>query len=256
MTLHMDWMFDASKRAIEKATGTLWPARSILTNRPAGNGACLTADDLRALRFIAGPICQRCGVPQEIGTGEDLVCAACIAREPRWQRARAALVYDDHSARPILALKRAGRRDGLATMARWMHRAAADVLADADLITAVPLHRSRLAERGYNQAIWLGAALGRCSDVPFQAGLLHRKRKTPSQGGLSARARHRNVAGAFDAAPRHSGDIAGQNIVLVDDVLTTGATVAACVAALKRAKAASVDVVTVARVVHEQDATI
>ena len=252
----MDWMFDVSKRAVEKATGTLWPARSILTNRPAGNGACLNPEDFRALNFIAGPICQRCGVPMGIASGDDLICGACLAREPAWQSARAPLVYDDHSARPILALKRAGRRDGLSTMARWMHRAAEDVLSHADVITAVPLHRSRLAVRGYNQAIWLGAALGRCSDIRFEAELLRRKKNTRSQGGLSARARHRNVSGAFDVRPQRELDVAGRNIVLVDDVLTTGATVSACVKALKRANARRVDIVTVARVVQEQDITI
>ena len=252
----MDWMFDVSKRAVEKATGTLWPARSIVTNRPAGNGACLNPEDFSALTFIAGPICKRCGVPQQIGHGDDLVCAACIAREPVWQSARAALVYDEHSARPILALKRAGRRDGLATMARWMHRAAGDVLKSADLVTAVPLHRSRLATRGYNQAIWLGAALGRCSDVRFEAELLRRKRNTRSQGGLSARARRRNVSGAFDVLSQRESDVAGRNIVLVDDVFTTGATVSACVKALQRAKARRVDIVTVARVVQDRDITI
>ncbi len=252
----MDWMFDVSKRAVEKATGTLWPTRSIVTNRPAGNGACLTPEDFRALEFIAGPVCERCGCPQEVSSGHGAVCAACLASEPVWDRARAALVYDDHSARPILALKRAGRRDGLSTMARWMHRAGSDVLMQADMVTAVPLHRARLAQRGYNQAIWLGAALGRCSDLPFHSGLLRRKRNTKSQGGLSARARLRNVAGAFEIVEKRRMDVQDRNIVLVDDVLTTGATVSACVSALKKAGAARVDIVTVARVVHERDTTI
>ena len=256
MTLHMDWMFDVSKRAVEKATSTLWPTRSILTNRPAGNRACLNPEDFQALSFISGPVCQRCGVPMSFAYGDDLTCAACIARAPAWQSARAALVYDDSSARPILALKRAGRRDGLPTMARWMHRAAGDILEGADLITAVPLHRSRLAARGYNQAIWLGAALGRQSDIRFEPELLRRKRNTRSQGGLSARARRRNVSGAFNVLQQREADVAGRSIVLVDDVLTTGATVTACVAALKRAKARRVDVVTVARVVQDQDVTI
>lgn len=256
MSLHMDWMFDVSKRAVEKTTGALWPYRSIVSNRPAGGDACLTAEDFKALSFISGPICNRCGSPQEFLTDDDLTCSSCLAREPAWQRARAALVYDDSSARPILALKRAGRRDGLATMARWMRRAADDVLTDADIITAVPLHRSRLASRGYNQAIWLGAALGRCSGVPFQTAILHRKRNTPSQGGLSARARKRNVSGAFDVGLKQRERIQDKRVVLVDDVLTTGATVAACASALCRAGASAVDIVTVARVVHEQDATI
>ena len=141
-------------------------------------------------------------------------------------------------------------------MAKWMHRAAQDVLEEADLITAVPLHRSRLAERGYNQAIWLAAALSRETGVTLEAGLLKRGRNTPSQGGLSARARKRNVSGAFRLPDRSAPRLAGRRVVLVDDVLTTGATVEACTQTLLRGGARSVDVVTVARVVRERDATI
>lgn len=253
MALHMDRMFELSKRAIDKATETLWPHRSIITGQPSGGRACLTPDDFKQLHFIAGPVCDVCGVPQ-ISYIER--CAACIGKSPKWRKARAALVYDDHSARPILALKRAGRRDGLAVMANWMKRAARDCLSDADLVTAVPLHRSRLAERGYNQAVWLAAALSRVSNVPFHAALVQRTKNTPSQGGLSARARKRNVSGAFHVHEKYKYQVIGKRLVLVDDVLTTGATVQACVSTLLNAGAISVDVVTVARVVREQDMTI
>jgi len=251
--MHMDRMFALSKRAIDKATGTLWPHRSIITGKPSGGDGCLTPADFSSLSFITGPICDVCGTPQ---TSEIEMCAPCSARAPKWRKARAALVYDDHVAKPILALKRAGRRDGLATMARWMKRAGSDVLVEADILAAVPLHRTRLVERGYNQAVWLGAALSRECEIPFRPALLKRERNTPSQGGLSARARRRNVAGAFRLSDSERARVRGKRIVLVDDVLTTGATVEACVTTLKRAGARSVDIVTVARVVRERDMTI
>lgn len=252
----MDRMFDVSKRAIEKATGTLWPRRSIVSGAPSGTDACLTPDDFRSLTFIRGAICRSCGSPQDIAVGPDHVCSPCLVRRSKWNRARAPLVYDDHAAKPILALKRAGRRDGLHTMAGWIQQSAKDVLEEADLVTAVPLHRLRLAERGYNQAVWLAAAVSRRSGIPFQADILKRLKNTPSQGGMSARARRRNVSGAFRVRQKFTARIAGQNIVLVDDVLTTGATVDACANALIRCGAKNVDVVTVARVVREQDITI
>jgi ComF family protein len=198
------------------------------------------------LSFVSPPVCERCGTPFEIAVDPGQLCATCIAHPPAYDRARAALIYGDVSRDLVLSLKYQGRRDGLGLLAGWMANAGADLLASADLIVPVPLHYFRLIRRGFNQSFWLAAALSRASGVPMSVDALKRVRATPIQGGLSAEGRRRNVRGAFRI--RRSRLVAGKKILLVDDVLTTGATAEACTRVLRRAGASCVDVITLARV--------
>ncbi len=135
-------------------------------------------------------------------------------------------------------------------------QAGGPLVRGADLIIPVPLHYRRLASRGFNQAAWLGAGLARASATPMLVDGLKRRRAGPSQSGLNARQRRRNVSGAFHVPKRKAARIAGHKILLVDDVLTTGATLAACTRSLKQAKAAQIDVLVLARVVRPVDVTI
>ncbi|CAN0587809.1 unnamed protein product, partial [Laminaria digitata] len=130
----------------------------------------------------------------------------------------------------------------------WLARAGGDLLADADLLVPVPLHRRRLIARRYNQAALMAQALGRTSGLPVAVDALRRIRATPSQGRMSRSQRERNVAGAFAVRHNRLGLVDGAHILLVDDVMTTGATLKACIQPLLRAGAASVDVLTLARV--------
>ena len=148
----------------------------------------------------------------------------------------------------ILAFKHADRTEAAPSFARWMRGAAAELLAEAEVIAPVPLHRWRLLHRRYNQAALLARELGRETGAAVIGDLLQRRRNTPSQGRLSAAQRRRNVAGAFSLTPRHLARVAGRRVLLVDDVMTTGATAAACATVLRRAGARAVDVVTLARV--------
>ena len=200
------------------------------------------------LKFLSGAMCARCGTPFEIAVDPDQWCGSCMASPPVYHRARAALEYGDVSRQIVLALKHSGRRDGLPTVAAWMTTAAQELVQDADMVVPVPLHYLRLVRRGFNQSVWLAAALGRRIDMPVYVDILHRRRHTPIQGGLSADGRRRNVAGAFRVPRRYRRRIEGKTILLVDDVLTTGATAQACARALKSGGAASIDVVTLARV--------
>lgn len=203
--------------------------------------------------FVAPPYCARCAVPFAEHIGEGALCGACSVRPPRYRRARAALIYDDRSRRLLLPFKHGDRTDLARACGAWMARAGGELLADADLVAPVPLHWRRLFTRRYNQAQLLArvavaaAAPSRARLIP---DLLQRRRWTGSQGGLGARERHDNVRQAFALHPRWAGEITGKSILLVDDVLTTGATIDACARVLQRGGARHVDVLTLARVVR------
>lgn len=229
---------------------------AVLPPRCLGCGA--TADRPGALcprcwegvDFLAPPLCRCCGYPFELDPGEAALCGACRRRAPAFDRARAVCAYDAGSRELLLAFKHADRTDAAPAFAAWMARAGAEVLAEADLIAPVPLHRWRLFRRRYNQAALLARALARTSGVALASDLLVRRRDTASQGGLSPAGRRRNVAGAFALRRGGAAAVAGRRVLLVDDVMTTGATVEACARVLRRAGAAGVDVLTLARVVR------
>jgi ComF family protein len=196
-------------------------------------------------------MCDCCGLPFELDPGSGTRCAACLAMPPAYDKARAVMRYDEKSRAPILALKHADRLDLAPAFARWLERGGRSLLAESDLILPVPLHPLRLWSRRYNQSAELARSLGRLAGKSIDVAALVRNRHTPSQGTMpSAKARRRNMQGAFRVPARHKSAIAGRNTLLVDDVLTTGATVNACARALKRAGAAKVFVLALARVVR------
>ena len=192
-----------------------------------------------------------CGYPFDFDPGRDAQCAACLAKPPPFDCARAAMRYDAKSRDLLLAFKRADRLDLAPAFAKWLARAGREMLPGADLVVPVPLHRSRLWSRRFNQSAILGQRLARDAGVAFDPFVLERARATPSQGAMpSARARRRNVRGAFRVATGRRDALAGKTVLLVDDVFTTGATLGACARALRRAKAGKIYVLTLARVVR------
>jgi ComF family protein len=195
--------------------------------------------------FFAPPWCAGCGLPFAHPMGEDAVCADCAREKRAWDRARAVLRYDKNSRPLILGLKHADHTHVAGAFGRWMQRAGGEVLGAAELLVPVPLHWTRLFRRRYNQAALLASAIRRAGGPPVAADCLVRRRKTPSQGHLGPLARARNVQGAF--AVRRPAAVAGRRLVIIDDVMTTGATVDECARVLKRAGAASVGVLTLAR---------
>jgi len=210
----------------------------------------LCPDCWSRIAFLSAPLCAVCGRPFEIDPGGQMVCGACLNAPPRYGRARAVLRYDDETRTLILRFKHGDRLEGAPAFARWMARAGADLLAEADLLVPVPLHRWRLAMRRYNQAAVLALALSPLVAVETVPDLLIRHRRTPAQGHLGPDARRRNVAGAFSLPPSRLDRVANRRIVLIDDVMTTGATVDECARVLLRGGAASVDVLTLGRVVR------
>jgi ComF family protein len=196
--------------------------------------------------FIRAPLCDRLGIPLNFDTGGAMVSAAALADPPVYDRARAVAVFSSGIQELIHGLKYADRHDGRRLFGRWLVAAGAELLADADVLVPVPLNRWRLLSRRFNQSAILAQEVARLSGVDYAPMALRRVRATVSQVGLTVDARKRNVTGAFAVPARCVGQVAGQRIVLVDDVITTGATVQAAARVLKAAGAARVDVLALA----------
>src|SRR3954452_6779210 len=202
----------------------------------AGLGVC--AECWPKLSFIAPPFCPRLGIPFVYDPGPELLSMEAIANPPAYQRARAAVRYDDVARTLVHALKYQDRTDLAPAMGRWMARAGRELLEQADMLIPVPLHWRRGWRRRYNQSGALAAVIGRQSGVKLTVEALRRVRPTEQQIGLSRSERASNVQGAFKVAGARQSEIQGRRVILVDDVLTSGATADACARALLRAKAA------------------
>ncbi len=218
----------------------------------------LCADCWRRLVLLGPPLCRFCGYPLPQAIAEMPICGACAIEPPAYDRARAALRYDDGARGLILRFKHADRTDIAKTFGQLLEQAGRDLLEDNDIIAPVPLHRWRFLQRGYNQSALLAYALpARGPERPVIPDLLHRIQATASQQGLSGAQRLRNIkASAFRLNARYRNHVEGRRILLIDDVLTTGTTVTACTRALVNSGAAAVDVLALARVVREGGGTI
>jgi ComF family protein len=220
----------------------------------AGVGVC--AGCWAKLSFIAQPYCPRLGIPFVYDPGPGLLSMEAIADPPAYQRARAAVRHDDVARTLVHALKYQDRTDLAPAMGRWMARAGEELLDEADVLVPVPLHWRRGWSRRYNQSGALACVIEKQSGVPVARNVLRRIRPTQQQIGLSRSQRATNVQGAFKVLAEKAHEIQGRRVVLIDDVLTSGATTDACARALLRARAAQVDVLVFARVVDTHKAPI
>ena len=202
------------------------------------------------LKHIDAPVCNVLGTPFAYDQGEGAISPAALADPPNWDRARAAVAYDEASRAIVHALKYRDTMEAGLLMARLMARAGRQIMQEADVIIPVPLHRFRLWGRRFNQAAFLSQQLSRAFSKPYRSDVLVRSKASRSQVGLSFDERRKNVAKVFHVTPEGIGQIAGRRILLVDDVLTTGATAGSCAAVLKKAGAAQVDVLTFALVLE------
>lgn len=234
----------AAKLALNLALPTLCVAC-----RDPVDGEGLCADCWTKMSFIGPPFCPRLGIPFVYDPGPEMLSMEAIANPPAYARARAAVRYDDVARTLVHALKYQDRTDLAPAMGSWMARAGRELLDDADVLVPVPLHWRRGWSRRYNQSGLLARAIEGQTGVKVAAEALRRVRPTAQQIGLSRPERASNVQGAFKVAPDRQAMIAGRRVVLIDDVLTSGATVDACARALLRAKATAVDVLVFARVV-------
>ena len=227
----------------------LLPHACFSCSRQLKEGPGLCASCWSKVDFIGAPLCSCCGRPFEIDPGDDLLCAKCIAEPPAFTRARASFVYKADSRGLVTGFKYADRTDLAPAYGRWLERAGEEFLEDADLLIPVPLHPLRLFVRKYNQAGLLAHRLSKETLIPALPDGLLRMRNTRQQVGLSRTKRRRNVLGAFRANAKYAADLEGAHVVLIDDVITSGATVSACARALKSAKPREISVLTLARTI-------
>jgi len=233
---------------------TAWPAKVLFPPVCAGCRRLVSAPGTLCgecwpkLRLLEKPWCEVMGTPFSHDMGEGFLSAEAIANPPPFRRARAAVSYEGVAQKIVLGLKYADRTELAPWMARWMARAGAELIADADLVVPVPLHPRRFLTRRFNQSAELARALGRLSGLPFAPDAVRRVKKTRQQVGLGAREREDNVRGAFRVPSDADIKVRGRQVLVIDDVFTTGATVSAVSRALRRSGAEAVDVLTFARV--------
>jgi ComF family protein len=237
------------RAAVSVVLDTALPPLCASCRTPLGNFGGLCPSCWSKVSFIAPPYCERLGIPFAYDPGPGILSMEAIADPPAYGRARAAVRYDDVARDLVHRLKYGDRLDLSATMGRWMARAGREMTAEADALLPVPLHWQRLWGRRFNQAATLAKVVAATCGLPVLSGALKRVRATPQQVGLSRNERTVNVQGAFAVTQEGKAAIYDKRLILVDDVLTSGATVDTCARALLRAGARNVDVLVFARVV-------
>lgn len=238
------------KGAVSGSVGLIYPPSCIACAAATGEAQALCPACWRGMGFIERPFCERLGTPFDVDLGGPLISPAAMADPPVFERARAVCRYDDTARELVQRLKYGDRAELSLSMGRMMAHAGRELLEEADMIVPVPLHRFRLWTRRFNQAALLARAIARHQDVPLAFNVLARVKRTKPQVGLTKAQRGENLQGAFKVPPSAKPELEGKRIVLVDDVLTTGATANASARALLRAGAKQVDLLTFARVVQ------
>jgi ComF family protein len=242
------FQFPSVTQILRGLVDVVTPPKCLICRKSVQSGASLCQACWQKMTYLEDPVCDVLGLPFAYDQGEGILSAAALADPPPWDRARAAVVFDDSSKLLVHALKYRDVPEAGLFMARMMARAGRDLLAEADIVMPVPLHRSRLWKRRFNQAAFLAQPIALAAGKLFATDILLRRKATLQQVGLDAAARAKNVRKAFEVPFEKLPLVAGKCILLVDDVRTTGATLAACAKALKKAGAARVHVLTFALV--------
>lgn len=237
---------------LESALQVIFPPACVGCGAHVASDFGLCGSCWREMGFIAGLVCDRCGTPLP-GEDEGRIehCDDCLTLVRPWERGRAVCTYGGKGRDLVLALKHADRLDLVPPLARWMMRAAAPILAPGMIVAPVPLHWTRLFRRRYNQSALLSRAMARLARLDHCPDLLVRHRKTGTQDGKGREDRFANIAGAIRAHPRRSARMEGRHVLLVDDVMTSGATLGAATDACLAAGADRVSVLVMARVAKD-----
>ncbi len=239
-----------TQKTIMKGVDVILPPRCPVTGDMVDSHGMISGEIWQDLEFISAPFCGCCGIPFDFETdAHQGLCMVCLTKLPPYQSARAALRYNDAARNIILGFKHGDKTHSAQSFVPWLKRAGEAMLQDANMIIPVPLHRTRLLLRRYNQAGVIAESLAKETGIEHLPLALMRVRATLSQGHLNTGERAKNVRKAFAVRKQYESDLIGKNIVVVDDVYTTGATVQECTKVLMRAGAARVDILTLAKVI-------
>lgn len=237
---------------MQSVVNLIYPATCASCGEPVEGNTGLCGACWVGTWFITGHCCDKCGAPLPgEGDGTTDFCDDCMTIARPWDRGRAAMVYKENGRRIVLALKHGDRPDLARPAAEWLAKAGADVLEDGAVLVPIPLHWTRNLRRRYNQSVELARALGQHAGLQIAPRALVRKRRTPVQNGMGYDERFKNTAGAIEPNPKKLSEISGRTVVLIDDVMTSGATLAAAAEAVRRAGAGPIHVLTLARAVKD-----
>ena len=240
------------KMGMQAALHLLYPPQCISCGAAVTSDFGLCAECWHNTPFIGGLVCDQCGLPLQGTIGpERVLCDDCMMIARPWERGRSALLYGDNARSLVLALKHGDRMDLARPAAAWMTKVAQPILKPGMLVVPVPLHWFRLVRRKYNQAALLSKSVARLAGLKQCPDALVRRRPTGTQDGKTRDGRFANLLGAFIVPPRREAVIRSRDILLVDDVMTSGATFAAATEALFAVGAQSVSVLSLARVAKE-----
>jgi ComF family protein len=233
----------------QKLLDFILPPQCINCHVPVFQQGGLCASCWEKISFISKPHCISCGFPFNIQIENENICGPCARKKPLVAKARAAIYYNEASKPLILRFKHGDALHIAPLFAEWLYQAGHELFQQAEYLAPIPLHWSRLIYRGYNQAALLSQKLSKKVKISHLPDLLERKRRTPSQGNLTPKEREKNVFNAFKLNKKYKQLIHNKHILLIDDVLTSGATARACAMVLKKSGAKQVDILTLARVI-------
>jgi ComF family protein len=233
---------------LQRALSIVYPTQCVLCTAQVDQHGGLCGECWRETPFIAGLACDACGAPLPGYEKGRAHCDACMVTPRPWEAGRAAFLYEGNGRRIILALKHGDRTDLAKPAALWLQHAGRDILTDGTLLVPVPIHWSRLLRRRYNQAAEVSRALSKVTGLQMCQDALLRTKRTAIQNGMTVAQRMINMDGAVTANPKRYQQLEGRRICLIDDVMTSGATLTACTAAAFKAGADQVFVMVLARV--------
>ena len=235
---------------LQNVVAAIFPDRCLACGGLVDGEGGLCGPCWRDMPFVVGAVCATCGAPLPGEAAGDERCDDCLALARPWDAGRTATTYEGAARQLVLRLKHADRLDLARPAAGWMLRAARPLLTAGTVLVPVPSHWRRRVARRFSQAAVLAHAMGRAGGLAVEARALIRTRATPVQDGMGVEARFRNVGDAIRPHPRLGARLAGRDVILVDDVMTSGATLAAATEAARAAGAGRIGVATLARVVR------